>query len=193
MNEPIMRPAQFKMLAAPAWVYGGHRRIGHRSGVTLLEAIMVIMILSAALIATPGFSRTMLPSTSIDADAREVARLLRNARETALLHRCTVEVRRIRAVHPGDGQRRHAVVWRALPSPYAVNTFLAGPIDNTGNRWLAEPIWMTSQTVLSGSPTTIRFTDNNRIDRIYQWQLDNEDEQRTVTASSTTNSIEVSQ
>lgn len=149
-------------------------------GVTLIEALLVILILSAALAAAPGFSRTFVGRQSITADADELLQTIRLARQTAILHDGVVEVRVVTRPHPADGRNRVAVEWRGVPSPFSPNARWAGPPPPTGTAWLADPIWLAADTQLQANPSTIAFDGKRGLSRDAVWTLTHGPDRRTI-------------
>lgn len=136
----------------------------HRTGVTLIETIMVIVLLAAAattsLVLMDGqwVARRIVTTASNDA-----ADTLVMARNTAMTSQSTIRVRRIRV--GGTTQLQVS----QDPGPY-------GP----GKQWNID---LGSDARISGSPTEIRFDPTGSANRGLEWTISQSQTSGGVTVS----------
>ncbi|TWU34929.1 hypothetical protein Poly41_40730 [Novipirellula artificiosorum] len=123
-----------------------------RRGVTLLEAVMVIVLLSAAAVASSFvMDRNWSARRHVDAITKHVAATLNMARRTAVMNQADVIVTRDRD-SSGD---------------VLVITEMAGPFRDEQKRLIP----LGSETRIAGSPTDIRFSPMATADRALRWTV----------------------
>ena len=123
-----------------------------RRGVTLIEAIMVVTLLSAAALACSFvLDRDWSSSRNVQQVTSHVSHVLLMARNTALANRADVEVRRVR-----NGNTEQIEIAE-----------FAGPFraERRSTFDLGDDIR------ISGSPSRIRFTPESTADRSLQWTI----------------------
>lgn len=139
-------------------------RANHPRGVTLIETIMVIVLLSAAAIASSMMlDRQWVARRSVAAITGEVAQTLGAARNTAITNQATIRVRRL---------RRRGI-------EQLVVTELAGPLGPGRTR----TVDLGDDVRLRGAPTEVLFTPTGGSNRGLNW---------TITRSQSTGQVNVS-
>lgn len=123
-----------------------------RNGVTLIETILVIMVLSLASVGGSFLLRGdwLQRRTTTDATS-EIVQTLHAARNTAVLNQTNVSVRHLRI----GGRERLQV------------TEAAGPA-RAGKTWDVD---LGSDVTIGGSPIEIQFQPTGTCDRSLQWNL----------------------
>lgn len=132
-----------------------------RRGVTLLEAVLAVVILSVAMLATslvigPSFQA----STTTRISASDAAGLLRLARQHAIAKQAFVDVELT------GSRSRQRIVMTVAP-----NSFDPG----TQSSWPVEP---TSQ--ITGGPAKIRFAPTGDADLSLHWTVSSGDARREI-------------
>ena len=123
-----------------------------RSGVTLIEAIMVITLLAAAgTISLYRFDRQWMARRNVTAVTNDVANSLITARNTAISSQSTVRVRRARV--------RGVEQLRITEEP--------GPLRN-GRSWTFD---LGNNARVSGRPREIRFRPDGSSNRRLAWRV----------------------
>lgn len=132
-----------------------------RRGVTLLEAVLAVVILSVAMVATslvigPSFQS----ATAARISSADVAGRLRLSRQTAIVQQAFVDVELI-------GRRgRQQLVMTVQP-----NAFDSG----SQSSWLVEP-----NLQITGTPTKLRFAPTGDADTSLRWTVSAADSQRDI-------------
>ncbi|WP_144057612.1 pilus assembly FimT family protein [Novipirellula maiorica] len=142
-----------------------------RTGVTLIEAVMVVVLLSASAIASSFVLRPRWSSErSVTGITHHVADTLMLARNTSITNQADVRVERIRK----DGQAMLKI------------SEDAGPIR--GGR--VSFIELGSQVTVKGSPTAIRFSPLGTVNRSLRWTMIQGDVVGEVRVSPTTGNVQ---
>ncbi len=141
-------------------------RKGKSTGVTLIETIMVIVLLSAAaIVGTIFLDDQWVARRSTSAATGEVEQTLRAARNTAITNQTIVQVRRQRT----GGVERLVVTKQAGPfGPERIHTIDLG-----------------SDVRLTGTPRAIRFQPTGSADRILEWHINRSSTRGTVNVTPT--------
>lgn len=128
------------------------QRSSASNGVTLIETILVIMVLSLATVGGSFVLRGdwLQRRTTTDATS-EIVQTLHAARNTAVMNQTNVNVRHLRV----SGRERLQVVEAA------------GPV-RAGNTWEVD---LGSDVTIGGSPNQIQFQPTGTCDRSLQWNL----------------------
>jgi len=123
-----------------------------RSGVTLIETIMVIALLAAAAVTSSFFlDGEWVARRGVTAATNDVANSLITARNTAIINQATVRVRRDRR----RGNERLLI------------TEDAGPF-RTSKSWIVE---LGNQVRLRGRPAEIQFTPTGTANSNLTWNI----------------------
>ena len=129
-----------------------YRSCTKRDGVTLIETIMVIVLLSAGAVAgSMLLDGQWVPKRNVTGATNEIAELLRAARNTAITKQATVRVRRLRR-----GGIEQLVI-----------TEDAGPFG-TGRTRTVE---LGGTIRVAGSPRQIRFNPTGSSNRALRWTV----------------------
>jgi len=132
-----------------------------RHGVTLLEAILAVVVLSTAMVATSmTIGPSFLSSTATRNVVSDEAGLLRLARQEAILKKTPVDVELLGR----PGRQRLLLTVQA-------NSFDPGSITP----WPVDPL-----VQITGSPNRIRFLATGDADRSLRWECISGNSQRTV-------------
>ncbi|MDA8746350.1 hypothetical protein N9N28_17140 [Rubripirellula amarantea] len=135
-----------------------------RLGVTLVEAIMVIMLLSAAAASSMiYFDGSFVSRGEVSSSTHQVADTLQLAHNTAVLNQTKVSVRQVR----GRSNQQLLI------------TQAAGPIRDE-RTWLVD---LPVDVKVSGSPTEITFTPLGQADQRLGWTISQGDSQGAVSVS----------
>ena len=122
----------------------------HRRGVTLIEAIMVIVLLASAAVATSfAMDNQWMAERHVVASTHEVVKTLEAARNTAIMRRSAVRIRR---------QRVGGVEQLRIRED-------AGPLG-PGKTWITE---LDPEIRLRGGPREIRFAPTGGANRALRW------------------------
>ncbi|QDS91306.1 hypothetical protein FF011L_00350 [Roseimaritima multifibrata] len=133
----------------------------HRPGVTLLETVLAVVILSVAMVATSALVRPgVFASSATRGAAGDAASLLRFARQDAILKRSAVDVE---LVSKGGVQHLFITV--------QPNAFDSG----------SQVLWPLASTVqVTGTPTRIRFLPSGDADSSLRWDLIDDSSRREL-------------
>lgn len=164
-----------------------------RRGTSLLEVFMVLLILTGSL-SIIGVSGAFQSRTALKQDTDEVLRGLRLARETAILSGCEVSIRTTERKHPSTGLRCDAFEMSVQPSPYrdaidAQNVSHFGATSANPNEWMAEPIWLNSNTDLKADTRTIVFRPDGLASQDTQWKLSSGSDSTSIRIEANTGNI----
>ncbi|MCC9658067.1 pilus assembly FimT family protein [Rhodopirellula halodulae] len=136
-----------------------------RHGVTLVEALMVIMVLTASMVAAPRVGQLFSQRTTVDQDSALVLRTLRLARETAVLRKCSVTVR-WRWLRDDEGTYRTVLDLTATPGVYSDGRDAFGAPSSPGaNTWMSKPIELHPEVRVRGNASSIVFTATGSANR----------------------------
>lgn len=171
-----------------------------RSGVTLLEVLMVVMISTATLsIATLSWNsmhRTVLARGGVMDDADELLRCMRLARETAVMGQCDVSIRHVQIPHPTTKEKRTAIECLVKPSPYRpavdvnqVSVF--GSVPSTSTAWMVDPIWLNERAEIRSNAATLTFHPDGTTDADVNWQVTTDRSTVTVIVYARTGNIQL--
>lgn len=132
-----------------------------RRGVTLLEAVLAVVILSVAMVATslvigPSFQA----STAARISTADAAGRLRLARQTAIAQQAIVDVELV------GSRGRQQLVMTVQP-----NSFDSG----SQSSWLVEP-----KLQITGTPTKLRFAPTGDADTSLRWTVSAADSHRDI-------------
>ncbi|WP_345327150.1 pilus assembly FimT family protein [Novipirellula rosea] len=142
-----------------------------RNGVTLIEAVMVVVLLSASAVASSFVLRPRWSSElSVTGVTLHVADTLMMARNTAITNQADVRVQRIRK----DGQTMLAI------------TEAAGPIRDEKIAFFE----LGTEVTVTGSPTEIRFSPMGSADRDLRWTITQGGVAGEVRVSPTTGNVQ---
>lgn len=150
-----------------------------RQGVTLIEALMVVLVVTAAFVAAPRVSQGWMQTTALDGDEQTVLHTLRLARETAIQSAGDVVIQRVQRLHP-DGTTRFALELQLSPGPYSDNGSWHGAGGNTATRFMDHPFWMSSDVAIRQGPNQFRFHPDGTADRDVSWVITLEGVNKTV-------------
>ncbi len=132
-----------------------------RRGVTLLEAVLAVVILSAAMVAT---SLTIGPSfqasTATRISTSDASGLLRLARQHAIVKQTVVDVELI------GRAGRQSIVITVPPNSFDTGSQSAWPIE--------------ADLQITGTPSKIRFAPTGDADASLQWTVSAADAQRVI-------------
>lgn len=160
------------------------RNSTNRRGTSLLEVFLVLLILTGSL-SMIGLSGAFESRTNLRQDTDEVLCGLRLARETAIMSGCEVSVRTTRRPHPSTGLRCDAIEMTMQASPYrdavdAQNVGHFGSVSPNPNEWMADPIWLNSNTGLRADARTIVFRSDGLASQDTTWKLSNGSESSSI-------------
>ncbi|WP_442510772.1 pilus assembly FimT family protein [Novipirellula sp. SH528] len=142
-----------------------------RNGVTLIEAVMVVVLLSASAVASSFVLRPRWSSErNVTGVIHHVADTLTMARNTSITNQADVRVQRIRK----DGQAMLEITETAGPvRDEKVSFFELGP-----------------EVTVNGSPTEIRFSPMGTANRDLRWTITQGGVAGEVRVSPTTGSVQ---
>ncbi|WDQ19219.1 pilus assembly FimT family protein [Rhodopirellula sp. P2] len=124
---------------------------------TLVEALLVLMVLSASMLAAPRVGQLFSQRTTVRQDSDVVLRSLRLARETALTRRCSVTVR-WKSVRNADGENRTVVDMVAAPGIYSDGADAFGAAASPGaSTWMTDPIELHPNVSVRANASSIVF------------------------------------
>jgi Tfp pilus assembly protein FimT len=151
-----------------------------RAAVTLVEALLVMMVLSASLLAAPRVGQLFSQRTTVRQDSDVVLRSLRLARETALARQCSVTVR-WKSVRDADGDSRMVVDMVAAPGIYSHGADAFGAAAAPGaSTWMTDPIELHPDTSIRANASRIVFDATGTADRDLELKVYQDTESRDV-------------
>lgn len=160
-----------------------------RAGVTLVEALLVIMILTASTVAAPSVGHLFSSRTSIRQDSDLIVRSLRLARETAVSRSCAVTVR-WKSVKDDDGEYRMVIDMLAAPGIYSDGTDAFGAQANPGSStWMVDPIALHPDVNVKANASSIKFTPTGTASRDLQMKVSRDDESVEVFVQASSGNI----
>ena len=155
-----------------------HRR-KRREAVTLLEVLMVVFVMTAA-IGLAGVGPMFYTRSDLRSECELLKETLRLARETALLTQCEVTVSHDRARHSSSGLLRDRIQLIAAPGPFTDSADRFGGTPISGNEIMTDPIWLGERVRLRSDRSDIIFQVDGTADRDIRWTLNSGDDSLTI-------------
>lgn len=160
-----------------------------RAGVTLIEALLVIMVLTASMVAAPSVGHLFSSRTSVRQDSDLIVRSLRLARETALSRTCTVTVRWKR-VKNNDGEYGTLIDMQGEPGVYSDGGDAFGAQASPGSStWMVDPIALHPDVNIKTNATSIQFTSDGTASRDLQMVVSRDTESVEVFVQASSGNI----